>query len=402
MLIGLVSNLFFRYGYVLYILLAPIIAPVLFDTKDFLTALIWTYSILAINIVTRPLGALLFGWIGDSISREQALFYSLTGATVATLAMGCIPFIISTHLCSPFWTLLLIRGVQSFCAAGESTNGAVFILEQVATEHRGWISSWYDVSSAMGWLLASMLTTLLGWLGLLDTQWPWLCTFGGITGTCGLMLRWTTRKSRYIPHHAQLPLAFFKFWKTYHSALLAQIIASGFCNTIYVITFTFMNAYILLVTSCSQQDMLEINMLFILLDILLLPCFGYLATRWNYQKQMWWSAISTCIAAFPLFYLLHQASWYSIFIIRLCLLTLGIAFSATYYAWAQSLVPADARCRVGSFAQAIGSHLIGAPAAAIALWLYQKTTWIVAPAIYLVITAAAAAIVIHRIKPYKL
>jgi hypothetical protein len=75
---------------------------------------------------------------------------------------------------------------------------------------------------------------------------------------------------------------------------------------------------------------------------------------------------------------------------------LGIAFSATYHSWSQERVPPEARYTILSLGYALGSQLIGAPTAALSLWLYQKTNWFAAPALYLMAASALAAFFIRK------
>lgn len=403
---GLLGNCLAHYDKALFSLLAPVIAPLLFRQQDPLTALILTYSLLTVSIVARPMGALFFGWLCDYAGRIQALCYSLTGIAVATLAMGSLAMICQLGTLSPFW-MLLIRAVQSFCAAGESTNGAIFVLEQTPAAKQNGMSSYYDAAATAGWLLASALVALLTEWGHLDTHWPWLCVLGGFVGLYGLKLRgqaliFPSKPAIFSKESTPLSkvslLAFLRI-KQQRVAFFALIAAAGFSYTTYTVAFMLMNGYIPLISQINLKTIAWMNVLLISLDIVLSPCFGYLANRWGHRRQMLWAAIAMMISGVPIFYLLQQASLLTVTISRLLIVALGIAFAATYHAWAQTLVPAEARGRVISLAYALGSQLIGVPSAAVSLWLYQKTTWVGAPAFYLVLAAMAAAFAVNTAKP---
>src|SRR5579863_4289600 len=89
--IGIVGNFLEHYDNALFGLLAPFIAPLFFEKSDPVTALILTYGMMPLGLITRPLGSLFFGTIGDRWGRRRALSYSLLGMTVATMGIGCLP-----------------------------------------------------------------------------------------------------------------------------------------------------------------------------------------------------------------------------------------------------------------------------------------------------------------------
>jgi MFS transporter, MHS family, proline/betaine transporter len=400
-----IGNLLAHYDKALFSLLAPVIAPLLFSTQDTLTALILIHALLAVSMIARPLGALFFGWISDQFGRSHALCYSLVGIAGMTLAMGSLPYFVQAgKSLSPVW-MLIIRMGQSFFAAGESANAAIFLLEKTPPAARNWVSGLYDATSTAGWFLASLGLAGLEYGGCLNTAWPYLCGAGGIVAVFGVALRWKayarnkllTQSEALIEYTDQKMIAFSQLLRQHWQAFLALIAVSGFSYTTYIFAFVFLNSYIPLVTPFNLQTLTWMNPLFIGIDIMIAPCLAYLANYWGRQRQMFWAAILVIISAIPGFYLLQCVSSIGgLFLIRLGIVLLGVAFGATYHAWAQTLVPAMGRGRLISVAYAIGSQLIGAPAAAISLWLYKHTAWVSAPALYLVGTAALAAWAVYK------
>lgn len=395
---ALLSNSLVHYDQALFALLTPFIAPLLFKTQDPVTALMLTHALSAISILVHPVGALTFGWIGDCFGLRRALCYSLIGVAGATLALGSLPLFFQTGTLSPLM-VLGIRTVQGFCAGGESSNGAIFVLEQTPLVRQNWMSSLYDASSTGGWFLASVLMTLLSRFGNLEMQWPWLCGLGGMVGFYGLVLRLSPVP--YAPLNIPVPkrISLKKLLQQNYAVLLALIAVSGFSYTIYAFAFTLMNGYIPLVSTLSRHTLLEMHTSLMSLDILLLPCFGFLADHMGHRRQMFWAAIGIIIIIAPLFYLLQSPSFTTITIARLGVVVLGVAFSAPYYAWAQTLTSPGIRSRITGLGYTLGSRLIGGTTPVIALWLYQQTGWIGSPVFYLALTALAAVVAVYYMKP---
>jgi MHS family proline/betaine transporter-like MFS transporter len=130
--------------------------------------------------------------------------------------------------------------------------------------------------------------------------------------------------------------------------------------------------------------------------MLLLPVFGYLAHRFGKERVMFIGSFWSAVLAIPLFYLVGGASLGMVIAIRLILVILGVAFAAPYHAWALERVAPEHRYTILCLGSALGSQLIGGPASAVSLWLYQLTEWVWAPGLYLVAIGAAACYVIQK------
>lgn len=74
---GVIGNALENYDYVLYANFAVIISKMFFPAGDLYTSLIATFGVFAAGFLTRPIGALVFGHIGDKYSRKTALSFSI-------------------------------------------------------------------------------------------------------------------------------------------------------------------------------------------------------------------------------------------------------------------------------------------------------------------------------------
>lgn len=375
---GIIGNLLEHYDTALFSLLAPFLAPVFFSNTDPLTALIFTYSILCSGFLLRPIGAILFGWIGDTFGRKQALSLSLLGMSVTTISIGFIPSHRDIGLYAPIF-LAIGRMFQSFFAAGESTGGAIFVLENTSKRRQELWSGLYDACAIGGILIASSIVLYMSRYTNLENTWRILFFLGGITAIIGCYLRCNNTNIPTIRN--KLPL--LSIIKANKKALTSIIIASGFSYSIYSLAFSLLNGYIPLITSFSKTTMIEINTFLIAIDMILLPLAGYLSSRFGMEKVMITGSILSSICAIPFFSLLNHATLTMIIVVRIVIIILGVSFSATYHAWTINLTAPRHRYLILSLGSAIGSQCIGMPTASICLWLYKITNWSGAPGIYL-------------------
>lgn len=91
----------------------------------------------------RPLGALLFGYIGD---RLRALEISIFLMAIPTLCIGLLPAYAQIGLFAPL-LLTLMRLFQGVSVGGELTNSYAFLVEHACENEKGFIGSWSLVGS---------------------------------------------------------------------------------------------------------------------------------------------------------------------------------------------------------------------------------------------------------------
>jgi MFS family permease len=118
----------------------------------------------------RPIGALVFGRIGDSVGRKGAFLVTVTLMGGATVAIGLLPSYGQVGLASPI-LLLVMRIVQGFALGGEYGGAAIYVAEHAAADARGRSTGWVQTSAAFG-LFAALLVILLTRLALGHTFGP--------------------------------------------------------------------------------------------------------------------------------------------------------------------------------------------------------------------------------------
>jgi MFS transporter, MHS family, proline/betaine transporter len=392
--VAIIGNTLEHYDRALYGLLAPFIAPLFFPNHDPITALILAYIIPHLSLLTRPLGSLFFGRIGDCYGRRIALFYSLFGMALMTVGIGLIP----TYATLGSWAPLLLalgRMAQSFFAAGETAGGAIFVLEHTEKQKRSFAGSLYDASSIGGILIASLLVAVLSRYHFVEQGWRLLFWAGSLTGILGLIFRLKGQESEEFKEVAQKkkePL--LTVLREHKAALISIAIVVAFSHATFAMSFTLMNGFVPLISSISAADLMSVNTLLLCADAILLPFFGLIANRIGKEKVMLAAALMTAILAFPLFSLLSGAMLLLVTLVRMIFLILGVAFAACYHAWAVDRVEAKDRYTILSLGSAIGSQL---PTMTLSLWLYKVTGWAFAPGLYFMLIAAAAFYVVFRL-----
>ncbi|MER6414281.1 MFS transporter [Streptomyces humidus] len=175
-----------------YSYLAATLGKVFFPGASPAAQVISSFATFAAAFVVRPLGGLVFGPLGDRLGRQKVLATTMIMMAVGTFAIGLIPTYATIGIAAPI-LLLLARMVQGFSTGGEYGGATTFVAEYSPDRRRGFLSSWLDFGTFVGYALGSALVTTLN-LALSDAQmlsWGWRIPFliAGPLGVIGLYMR---------------------------------------------------------------------------------------------------------------------------------------------------------------------------------------------------------------------
>ncbi len=382
------GNLFEHYDTALFSFLAPFLAPLIFPEQEKISALMLTYLLIPLGMIARPIGSLVFGFIGDVYGREKALFLTLMGMAVISGSMAFCPTFEQIGFLSPLF-FCLGRILQNFLSAGETMGGAIYLLENTSEKKHDLLGSIYSASTMGGHLLASFGVFLLSHYQMIDSGWRLLYLAGCMTALFGSIARRSTSPMQPIK---TTKTSLKTLFSTYRKPLLCIAIVSGFAHATYTIALVLMNGLIPLVTSISKAEIMKINSYLLIFDFSILPLFGWIASKINREKFMMAISLGAFLFAIPLMVSLEGASLITIIGIRMVFVVLGVAFYAPFHAWAQQLIPSNVRYGVISFGYAIGAQLLGSPTAAISLSCFQTTKMISSIAWYWMVLAFGATI----------
>lgn len=384
------GNILDHYDTALYGFLAPYIAPLIFPNDDPVVALIYAYSLMSASILTRPLGALFFGKLSGEKGGRQAFILSLWGVALTTGGMGVLPSFEKIGVLAPLG-LILLRAVQGFFAAGESTVAPLLMLKTVPLLNQGQANGVYQSSTVAGILLASLAATIVSFSNAPDLYWrlPFLLSFS--TGVVGLYLRYHFTQDIVEAKSSTLDsLKILAILKERKHELLRIMAVSSLSYVTYAIPFVFMNIFTVQITSLTLSDMLGFNTLLLGVDMCLLPLFGKFSDILGVGKIMVLMALLLAVTAIPLFAIIPYGNIWSIGLIRIWIVLCGLGFSAPLHAWFGQTFKGRETYLLTGVGYAFGSELFGRSTPAICLWLWHLTNWAIAPAFYIVVVSIAA------------
>ncbi|MBP1884156.1 MFS transporter [Sinorhizobium mexicanum] len=179
------------YDFILYATAAALIFNHLFFPQfDPTTGILASFATYAVGFLVRPIGGIVFGWMGDRIGRKPVLMLTLIMMGVSTTLVGCLPTYETIGIWAPV-LLLLLRVVQGL-GAGAEYAGAVVMAGEVAGTRRGLFASLPAAAVDVATILASGVFALFTLLPEDDfNSWGWRIPFlaSGLVLFLGIYIR---------------------------------------------------------------------------------------------------------------------------------------------------------------------------------------------------------------------
>src|SRR5438477_4870813 len=143
------------YDFFIFGSLAPVISKVFFAGLEPTQALIAALALFAAAFAFRPLGALIFGVVGDKLGRKGAFLVTVSLMGGATFLIGLLPTYAQAGTLGPI-LLIVLRVLQGIALGGEYGGAAIYVAEHSPNDRRGASTGWIQSSASFG-LLAALL-----------------------------------------------------------------------------------------------------------------------------------------------------------------------------------------------------------------------------------------------------
>jgi MFS family permease len=173
-----VGNVIEWYDFYIFGSLAAVLSVKFFEPSHPVAALLSTIALFTAGFLVRPLGAFLFGWMGDRVGRKYTFLVTLSGMGLGTGAIGLIPTYDSIGLAAAF-ILFCLRMIQGLCLGGEYGGAITYVAEHVPDERRGYYTGWLQTSPTLGIVvsLAVVIATRTYFGNQAFEQWAWRIPF---------------------------------------------------------------------------------------------------------------------------------------------------------------------------------------------------------------------------------
>jgi MFS family permease len=172
------GTVFEWYDFFIYGTLASLIGAAFFPAGNETLQLLLVWAGFAVGFGFRPLGAILFGYLGDKLGRKYTFLVTVTLMGIATAGVGMIPTAASIGLAAPA-IVILFRILQGLALGGEYGGAAIYVAEHAPPEKRGLYTSFIQASVVGGFVLSILV--VLACRALIPAEdfaaWGWRIPF---------------------------------------------------------------------------------------------------------------------------------------------------------------------------------------------------------------------------------
>jgi metabolite-proton symporter len=382
---------FFVYGTVA----ALVFGKIFFPSYDQTTGILLAFGTFAVGFIARPVGALLFGHMGDTIGRKRVLVITMILMGVSTVAIGLLPTYEQIGLASTF-LLILMRIGQGLALGGEWGGAVLIVAENGDEKNRGFHTSWAQIGVPVGNLLS---VGIIAAVSLLVSEeqflaWGWRIPFVAslVLILVGLWVRSGLHES---PEFAELagkretqtrPLV--ELVKNQPRELLVACCVRIGTDVAFYVFSLFVLTYVTARLGVARTVALQGVLVASAIQIFVIPFVASLSDRYGRRGIFLIGSIGAAIWSFPFFTMLDTRDP--------MLITLAICVAMTFWAlmygplaaFLTELFPTNVRYSGLSLGYQLAGIFGGGLAPLIATWLLKEYDSATAISVYVALALA--------------
>lgn len=393
------------YDYSTFGLIIPIFAQIFFVSSNPYLGILLTLLIYAVGSVSRPLGGIIFGIIGDRYGRRMSLIAATVCMTVPIFLTGLLPTYAQIGIIAPI-LLACFRFLQGVAVGGEFSSAATYLIESSPPRERGFFGSFVFFG-----IFAGISIGIIEYL-LIDMKfsqkdlydWGWRIPFiiGTAMGYVTFYLRQKLHESplfRKSEEQASLVKSPFLELMRTHKKALGQMMGLMVFETVgYNVLHTYFIVYMNHFVLVSYWTALLLHLVFLLLMLVFVPLMGRVAHFFGCRAIALFGIFGFVFFSYPCFGLLNQA----LPALKVFALFLMALFFASYLAplpsFFSDLFPTEIRCSGIGLGYNLTIAIVGGVTPFLNFYLMQVFKSLLVPAFYLMGAALFSLIFLIRLK----
>lgn len=373
------------YDFLITGMMFPYMAHLFFPLEDKISVLLAGSLTFFVGFLMRPVGAILFGYIGDVYGRKRALLLSIFGMALATGCTGILPTYAEISLFAPL-LFVVLRLIQGACMGGEGQGSSVFVLEHYRGIKPGATGSLLATSNGMAGLLAFFISMIVTSQFAPESAWRYCYFFGASLGFVGLYLRSFIKESpaflKENRKNAERPIPLFQILKERKLNVVNVVLFVGMLSCLTYTGFTFINLFLNQFMHLSPFFSLSCAAFQTILAMMMVVFFGRLCDRIGLYPTVSIVMASLIFLIFPAHWLLASGTIPGTFL-SLVLFAIpagGVAGCAPHLV--ASSFPTKVRYTGAAFSNNLAQALLGGIQPFLAIYLIKTTDILWSPAMY--------------------
>ncbi len=389
-----IGNTLEFYDFALYGVLSGLFTKLFFPASDPVSSLFLSgVGVFSLGLISRPLGGLIFGHIGDRYSRRMALSLSMYLMAIPSLIITVLPTYETIGVLAP--TLLIsARVLQGFCTGGEYNGAAIFAIEHQQDGEKGLVSGMMTASSASGLLLATIVSYIFTTNSLPSWAWRIPFLFGVFIALFGYYVR---RKNLESPQfqkalqqkqHRGAPI--LDAIRHHRFEMLTTALIAGQTAILGYMMFTLITPSSILAQlhAFSRDEIYVLGLIGLVSFAAMCVLSGFISDKITLPKEtmMMWSSVAAAFLITPVFHLLLSQSFALAILGQLIFGMLIGLHAGPQHLYMQELFPSQNRYSAIAFSFSFGTGILGGITPQISIYF---TRTLGHPALWVVIMSGA-------------
>ncbi len=384
------------YDFTLYLYLATVLSRVFYGGGT--ASLVVTLGGFAIAYLMRPLGAVVFGQIGDRFGRRRMMLASMALMTVAMLGIALLP---TRDQIGPAagWLLLALRCVMAFSVGGEYTGVVAYLFEGARPDRRGLVTSSASAASEVGGLLAVAISAAT--VSLMSAQaleaWGWRIPFfvGAALAGAVSIARSTLQESPDFERQratGTIPANPLAHALRHHRRAIGRGFAISALGSItYYVGIVYVPAFLTGTGAMSEGDALWLSTAAAVMVIAVTPLVGRLSDRVGRKPVLLTACALAAVLPITMFATMAGGGWAAALAGALVLAALGGAVSAVGAVATAEQFPGEGRLSGLALGATAATAIFGGLAPLVSQLLVERTGWAAVPGAMIAVVALGVA-----------
>jgi MHS family shikimate/dehydroshikimate transporter-like MFS transporter len=285
-----------------------------FPTYDPLVGTLAALAAYGVGFLGRPLGAIIFGHLGDRVGRKAMLIATMLTMGLATFAVGCLPTYEQIGIIAPIF-LVILRILQGVGLGGEWGGAVILVMEHGTAEKRGFYGSLVQTGFPIGLVAASLSFAAVARMPEAEfLSWGWRLPFLGsiVLVALGYYVRTKVAESpvfeklKEAKQLSKLPVV-EAITKNTRSFLVSAGLKVSENAWVYILT-VFIVLYATTYLKLPRQMILDAFLYAAVVEFITIPIFGYLSDKIGRRPLYFFGSLFTVAFVFPLFWLIDSKS----------------------------------------------------------------------------------------------
>ena len=400
-----IGNFMEWFDFAIYGYFAAIIGAQFFPSGDATAEMLSALAVFAVGFLSRPIGALFLGPMGDRLGRRAVLIITVMGMGIITALIGLVPSYAAIGIAAPIFVVVL-RLLQGMMVGGEWTSAAAYIGESAPAKKRGLYASVITATAGLAFLVGTLTAVVL--TASMDADalasWGWRVPFIA-SFAMAIVAVYIRRKLDDTPVYEEVERKRKANEIEYTSpadkakAFLMTLAFAGIFGVSLYYLVTYANNHLTGAVGMERFEALWATAVVMVIYVGFNPLMGVAADRWGRKPVNHFGIIGLIVWAIPAFLLMNTGNPWLV-IVGLVPFALFVAATAvTNNVLLVEVFPASVRATGSAIGYNVAYAVLAGPGPLIAAALVAGTGWLVSPAFYVIAVGIVALAVLWPLLP---